>query len=322
MRVINILNTLILTTTIGRATLAYTTTSLFNSYVYESLANTISQYAEKWGLYKYKTDVSKSTYDFIFINLSPEIADFGSHLAKNFHPALNDAILLDGILLYTLGVPILHPIIGSTIAYDLRKSINSYFENSKLHGVAGGVFAGAIKYGVSKSTINPKILLIGAVNNALYEYFKPEFGATITNADAIGLYVSLTLIEGVDAVLKFALTHGLDHDPVLGVERNLNSLLEQTMTTLKVAGSLSASTWIFLEDEGEFTWTLGRTLSIPNKVIDDIAYTVNYVINLQKPIPNTNAQCALKNFTKLDTCPADEYYDELVQNTELNNGVI
>ena len=34
---------------------------------------------------------------------------------------------------------------------------------------------------------------------------------------------------------------------------------------------------------------------------------------------NTKAQCILKNFTQLDTCSADEYYDELVQNTELNS---
>jgi len=218
------------------------------------------------------------------------------------------------------------------------------------------VVAGAIKYGISKSTLNGKILFIGAVNNALYEYFKPEVGATITNADTIGLYTSLTMIEGVDAVLKFAQTYIWGNDAELDVILNINNLLGQIATTLKVTGLVSASIWIFLEDKdfycnktqcfkkgiefytddmcyiderykGEFAWTLERTLSIPNKVIDDITYAVNYVMNSQKPTPdmpaneeanvnstfdyynNTKAQCVLKNFTQLDTCSADEYYD-------------
>jgi len=368
MPIINTLKTLTLATTItiGKATFAYSVTYFFNSYAYEPLANAVSEYAKEWGLYEYKTSVFENIYNVTRNNLSPEIADFSVHLAKNSLPALKDAILLDGIVSFTLGGPILYPIIGSTIAYALRKSINGYFENSKLHEVTGGVVAGAIKYGISKSTLNGKILFIGAVNNGLYEYFKPEVGATITNADTIGLYTSLTMIEGVDAVLKFAQTYIWGNDAELNVILNINNLLGQIATTLKVTGLVSASIWIFLEDKdfycnktqcfkkgiefytddmcyiderykGEFAWTLERTLSIPNKVIDDITYAVNYVMNSQKPTPdmpaneeanvnftfdyynNTKAQCVLKNFTQLDTCSADEYYDELVQNTELNS---
>ena len=368
MPIINTLKTLTLATTItmSKATFAYSVTYFFNSYAYEPLANAVSEYAKEWGLYEYKTSVFENIYNVTRNNLSPEIADFSVHLAKNSLPALKDAILLDGIVSFTLGGPILYPIIGSTIAYALRKSINGYFENSKLHEVTGGVVAGAIKYGISKSTLNGKILFIGAVNNALYEYFKPEVGATINNADMIGLYTSLTMIEGVDAVLKFAQTYIWGNDAELNVILNINNLLGQIATTLKVTGLVSASIWIFLEDKdfycnktqcfkkgiefytddmcyiderykGEFAWTPERTLSIPNKVIDDIAYAVNYVMNSQKPTPdmpaneeanvnstfdyynNTKAQCILKNFTQLDTCSADEYYDELVQNTELNS---
>ncbi len=347
MPIINTLNTLAsaiktiaiseTTKTIGKATFAYSATYFFNSYAYEPLANAVSEYAKEWGLYEYKTAVSNSTYNFISTNLSPKIADFSVHLAKNSLPALKDAILLDGIVSFALGGPILLPIIGSTIAYDLRKSINDYFENSKLYGVAGGVAGGAIKYGVSKSTPNMKILFIGAVNNALYEYFKPEVGATIANVDTIGLYTSLTLIEGVDVMLKFAQTYIWSYDAKLNVALNQNDALGQIATTLKAAGLVSTSIWVSEDKVGNLTLSLERTLSIPNKIIDDIKYAVNYVINLQKPtshIPtneevnvtskfdyynNTKTQCVLKNFTQLDTCSADEYYNELVQNTELNS---
>ena len=142
MPIINTLNTLAsaiktiailaTTTTIGKATFAYSATYFFNSYAYEPLANAVSEYAKEWGLYEYKTSVFENIYNVTRNNLSPEIADFSVHLAKNSLPALKDAILLDGIVSFALGGPILLPIIGSTIAYDLRKSINGYFENSKL----------------------------------------------------------------------------------------------------------------------------------------------------------------------------------------------
>jgi hypothetical protein len=354
-------------TPVARATAAYSTAYLFNSHVYEPLANTASEYAKEWGLYEYKTAVSESIYNFTSTNLSPEVADFGSHLSKNFLPSLKDAVLLDGIVFYVLGGPILPGIIGATIAYDLRASINSYFENSKLHGVAGGFFAGAIKYGIAGLTLDKKVLLIGAMNNAAYEYFKTADDDPVTNNDVIGLYALLFQIEGTDAVLNVMLRE--------------KGILEQLTTTLKVAGLLSGSVWGFLTpgdksfycdttqcykkdllvhnityiDErykGDYDFTLKR---IPNhfyKMYNDTLDATTYInekykgdhdstlerilnyfpkyallITSEEEVTNMNStlyystktQCALKDFTQLNICRLDEYYDESSQNTELTS---
>jgi hypothetical protein len=304
----------------ARATAAFSTAYIFNSYVYEPIANTTSEYAKEWGLYGYKTAVSESIYNFTSTNLSPEIADFGSHLTTNFLPSLKNAMLLDGIVSYVLGGPVLPAIIGATIAYDLRASINSYFENSKPHGVAGGFFAGAIKYGIAGLALDKKVLFIGAMNNAAYEYFKTEGDDIVADSDVIGLYALLTQIEGVDAILNVMLKE--------------KGKLEQLTATLKVAGLLSGSVWGLLQKSKFNELKYNCTESIPNlfsKSYDDILYTVN----LQKPVSNdlenevininsalyynTKTQCILKDFAQLDICALDEHDDELSQNTELNN---
>ena len=317
----------------AKATAAYSTVYLFNSYVYEPLANTTSDYAKAWGLYEYKTAVSESTYNFIHTNLSPEIADFGSLLAKNSLPSLKNAILLDGIVFFVLGGPVLPGIIGATIAYDLRASINNYFENSKPYGVVGGAVAGAIKYGITKSTLDIKTLLIGAMNNAAYEYFSKEVGATANNNDVLGLFTSLFQIEGLDAFFnimqKYALYQDMDTDNVMQ-----KYALNQLTTTLKVAALLSGSAWILLEKSKFSELKYNHIESIQN-LFNKLCNDILYAVNLQKPVSddlenevihmnstlyyNTKTQCILKDFTQLNICRLDKYYDELSQNTELNN---
>jgi len=330
-------------TTVSRAAAAYSITYLFNSYVYESLANTASKYAKEWGLHEYKTAISEGTYNLTSINLSPIIADFGSLLSKNLPPSFKDAVLLDGIVFYVLGGPILPGIIGATIAYNLRASINNYFENSKQYGVAGGFFAGAIKYGIAGLTLDKKVLLIGAMNNAAYEYFKTAGDDLVTNNDVIGLYALLFQIEGIDAALNVMLRE--------------KGKLEQLTTTLKVAGLLSGSVWGFLTEKdksfycdntkcyekdllihnityiderykGDYDFTFKRTTNYFNKVHDDICYAANLLYTYLKKEEirtedesnyNPKTQCALKDFTQLDICTLDEYYDESSQNTELTS---
>ncbi|MFK7760876.1 MAG: hypothetical protein AB8B46_01970 [Candidatus Midichloriaceae bacterium] len=318
----------------AKATAAYSTAYLFNSYIYESLADTTSYYAKAWELYEYKAAVSESIYNFIHTNLSPEIADFGSHLTTNFLPSLKNAILLDGIVFFVLGSPILPGIIGATIAYDLRASINNYFENSKPYGVAGGFFAGAIKYGIAGLTLDKKVLLIGAINNAAYEYFSKEVSAIVNNNDIVGLYASFFQIEGLDAFLniiqKYAFYQDMDADNIMQ-----KYALNQLITTLNVAALLSGSAWVLLQkskfSELEYNHT-ESILNLSSKFYNDILHAVN----LQKPVSgdlenevidvnftfyyNAKTQCILKDFTQLNICSLDEYYDELSQNTELNNG--
>lgn len=327
---------------------AYSTAYVL-SYIYEPLANHASEYAEEYELYEYKTAASENMYNLITTNLGSEIADFSSLLTNNFLSSLKNAMLLDGIVFYVLGGQILPGIIGATIAYDLRTSINSYFENSKSYEVMGGVFAGAIKYGIAGLTLDKKVLFVGAINNAAYEYFKTADDDPVTNNDVIGLYTSLFQIEGIDAALNIILRE--------------KGKLEQFTTTLKVAGLLSASVWGFLTAEdkpfycdntkcykkdvlvhnityiderykGDYDFTLKRVLNHVNKIGSDISYLMN-MVNSQKPTSddlenkeiimnttlhyNPKTQCALKDSKLLDIRTIYEHHDELSQNTELNN---
>ena len=247
---------------VGRAIIAYSTTYSIQSYVYEPLTSFTSEYAEKWGLYEYKTLISESMYNATRNNLGTETANFSSLLVKNFIPSLKDAILLDGIAFYVLGAPVLCPIIGATVAYNLRANINDYFENSKPHGVVGGFIAGAIKYGIAKSTLDWKILLMGSINNALYEWFKTTTKDTVTNNDVVGLYTLFVQIEGVDALFNIMQTYVLYQDKTTFLEtmqkdvayKNMDDavnimqkyVLNQLTIPLKVAGLLSVSVWGYL----------------------------------------------------------------------------
>lgn len=222
-------------------------------------------------------------------------------------------------MFFVLGSPILGGIIGATIDYDLRASINNYFENSKPYGVAGGFFAGAIKYGIAELTLDKKVLLIGAINNAAHEYFSKEVSAIVNNNDVVGLYASFFQIEGLDAFLNIIQKYALN----------------QLIKTLNVAALLSGSAWVLLQKSRFSELEYNHTESILNlysKFYNDILHAVN----LQKAVSgdlenevidvnftfyyNAKTQCILKDFTQLNICSLDEYYHELSQNTELNNG--
>ncbi len=199
-------------------------------------SNTTLQYAEEWGIYEAKKMLANNTYGIVESKFGKTAADFSSNLVNKFPEALEEAIVLDGVVFYALGAPAIYPIIGATIAYDIRKAANEYLEkDAVVKNVGVGAVAGAIKYGIAGLTLG-KSLLIGAVNNGLYEYFKPEVGDTVGNLDVIGLQASLLQIEGTDVILKKVLTENV----------NLKSEL---LTTLKVTALLSASLWLFLQDK-------------------------------------------------------------------------
>ena len=237
-------------------------------------SNRVSEYAEEWGVYEAKKWIVNNTY-----SLAIEVVNYGSHLVNKFPEALTDAIILDGVLfgamsclsfsgkVATLGffgsyvVPfaivysiaeISLTISAATIAYDIRKAANEYFgEDNVVANVVVGVFAGAIKYGTIGITLDWKILLIGATNNGLYEYFKSEVGSAIDNGDIIGLYTSVFQIEGTDAILK----------KVLNDNVNLKSEL---FTTLNVVTLLSASLWLFLQDKKLSELDISTLERVPN----------------------------------------------------------
>ena len=324
----------------------YTSISETVSTNYNYISNMASEYTGKLDVYKI-TD--KALY------VGNEFISFGNHLVNKFPEALKEAVFLDGLLvsimtifsfsgkiaaLESLGffsvyiAPYILPIavvwslaeisittFGATIAYDIRKAANEYFgKDAVVENVGIGVVAGAIKYGISGLTLGKTTLFIGAVNNGLYEYFKPEVGDTVGNLDVIGLQASLFQIEGTDAILKKMLTENV----------NLKSEL---LTTLKVTVLLSGSLWGFLQDKklSEINFaTLERVPNHYNKVCNDLIgqkchdYVLMLiseikVVGIQKSESTQICYSNQINFKDLDVCYINELAMPINKNLEIEH---
>lgn len=283
-------------------------------------SNTTSQYAEEWGIYEAKERIANNTYNIVESKLGKATADVSSHLVNKFPEALEEAIVLDGVVLCALGTPVLPAVIGATIAYDIRKAANEYFgKDAVVKNVGAAAVAGAIKYGIKSLTLDKKTLFIGAVNNGLYEYFKPEVGDTVVNLDVIGLEASLFQIEGMDVMLKIIL------------KENIN-FQSELLTTLKVTFRLSALSWVFLQDKKEHAIiTLERVPNHSKKVYNDILVlaqkcheyvydcaskmlskevTQNELITSRENNTNAEQMCYINPFKDLDVCYIDEFEEQ------------
>ena len=300
-----------------------TTVKLLGTYIiFRAFKSNITlQYAEELGIYEAKKVLANNTYSIVENKFGKTAADVSSNLVNKFPEALEEAIVLDGLVFSMLGAPIIFPIIGATIAYDIRKAANEYFgKDAVVKNVGTGAIAGAIKYGIANLTLDKTTLFIGAVNNGLYEYFKPEVGDTVGNLDVIGLKASLFQIEGTDAILKKMLTEDV----------NLKSEL---LTTLKVTTLLSGSLWGFLQDKklSELNFaTLERVPNHYNKVCNDLIgqkchdYVLMLtseikVVGIQKSESTPICYSNQTNFKDLDVCYINELAMPINKNLEIEH---
>jgi hypothetical protein len=245
--------------------------------------------------------------------------------------AAGDAFLIDGLITAGLIVTGYLPVVGisgviyiiskniagAIAGYTIRKTIDEYYKEDTTSDYAirifGGTVGGAMKYGISKGFALDK-MIIGAVNNALYEYMKKPIGANIENGNVAGLFSTVWQIEFIDNIIDEILKRPvlIEYSNKIGSEFSDFEVLSFEMIWLShmisctIATSvLSMSIWTFDNEKGY------TELDYNRKNIVDGPLVHTYTLMMGTPIKTeTDNIDNIKNGDQYTfTCPASETLD-------------